>query len=112
MAKNLQAKLPPKDSVQIFDLNKEAAQRLAQEMKTSQAGGATVEVAESVNDAARDSVCPLSFPQTLSSKERGFWPICFDQCQLGGPCVSLQIASAVRGTLRFDILPHASLYKC
>ncbi|KAK9776853.1 hypothetical protein SCAR479_06591 [Seiridium cardinale] len=55
MAKNLQAKLPPSDSIRIFDLNKEAAQRLAQEMKGSQTGGASVEVAQSVNEAAKNS---------------------------------------------------------
>jgi 3-hydroxyisobutyrate/3-hydroxypropionate dehydrogenase len=61
MAKNLQAKLPPSDSIRIFDLNKNAAHQLAQEMKTSQAGGAVVEVAQSVNDVAKDSVCSNRF---------------------------------------------------
>ncbi|KAH8681086.1 3-hydroxyisobutyrate dehydrogenase [Xylariales sp. PMI_506] len=55
MAKNLQAKLAPSDSVRIFDLNKDAVRRLAEEMNTSQAGGAAVEVAQSVNEAAKDS---------------------------------------------------------
>lgn len=55
MAKNLQSKLPPRDSVRIYDINKDAVRRLADEMKTSQAGGAVVEVAESVNEAAKDS---------------------------------------------------------
>jgi 3-hydroxyisobutyrate/3-hydroxypropionate dehydrogenase len=57
MAKNLQAKLPPTDSIRLFDLNKDAVQRLAEEMRASQAGGATVEVAGTVNEAAKDSVC-------------------------------------------------------
>lgn len=59
MARNLQAKLAPTDSVRLFDLNKDAVQRLATEMRTSQTGGAAVEVAENVNEAARDSVCLL-----------------------------------------------------
>ncbi|KAI1874916.1 uncharacterized protein JN550_002345 [Neoarthrinium moseri] len=55
MAKNLQAKLPPSDSIRIFDLNADAVQRLAEEMKASTAGGAVVEIAKSVNEAASDS---------------------------------------------------------
>lgn len=57
MARNLQAKLPPSDTIRIFDLNKEAAKKLAQEMNTSQTDGATIEIARSVNEAAKDSVC-------------------------------------------------------
>lgn len=56
MAKNLQSKLAPSDSIRIYDLNKEAVKRLAEEMQTSQAGGATVEIAQTVNEAARDAV--------------------------------------------------------
>ncbi|OTA93729.1 hypothetical protein M434DRAFT_287805 [Hypoxylon sp. CO27-5] len=55
MAKNLQSKLPPGDSVRLFDINNDAVKRLAEEMRTSQAGGAAVEVARSANDAAKDA---------------------------------------------------------
>ncbi|KAI0844194.1 putative 3-hydroxyisobutyrate dehydrogenase G6G8.5 [Daldinia vernicosa] len=55
MAKNLQAKLPPSDSVRLFDINGDAVKRLAEEMRTSQTGGATVELAHDVNDAAKES---------------------------------------------------------
>ncbi|KAI1656758.1 putative 3-hydroxyisobutyrate dehydrogenase G6G8.5 [Daldinia decipiens] len=55
MAKNLQAKLPPSDSVKLFDINGDAVKRLAEEMWTSQTGGAAVELAHDVNDAAKDS---------------------------------------------------------
>ncbi|KAI2619049.1 putative 3-hydroxyisobutyrate dehydrogenase G6G8.5 [Hypomontagnella submonticulosa] len=55
MAKNLQTKLPPNDSVRLFDINKDAVKRLADEMRASQAGGASVEVASTVNDAAKDA---------------------------------------------------------
>ncbi|KAI1804176.1 putative 3-hydroxyisobutyrate dehydrogenase G6G8.5 [Daldinia bambusicola] len=55
MAKNLQAKLPPSDSVKLFDINGEAVKRLAEEMRTSQTGGAAVEVARDVGDAAEES---------------------------------------------------------
>lgn len=55
MAKNLQSKLAPADSIRIFDINKASVQRLAEEMKTSQAGGAVVETAGSAYEAAKDS---------------------------------------------------------
>ena len=69
MAKNLQAKLPPSDSVSLYDINKDATRKLADEMRESQAGGASVRLAESAQDAARDAVCisprPL-FPHAVS----------------------------------------------
>lgn len=55
MAKNLQSKLAPSDSIRIFDINKASVQRLAEEIKTSQAGGAVVEAADSAYEAAKDS---------------------------------------------------------
>lgn len=60
MAKNLQAKLPPGDSLRIFDINREAAQRLAGEMAASQAGGASVELADSAADASKEAVSVIS----------------------------------------------------
>lgn len=56
MAKNLQSKLPPSDSVRLFDINHGATNRLAAEMRSSQSGGAAVEVAHDVNDAAKEAV--------------------------------------------------------
>lgn len=35
MAKNLQAKLSPNDSLTIFDINREAMERLAEDMKST-----------------------------------------------------------------------------
>ncbi|KAK8028539.1 apses transcription [Apiospora marii] len=55
MAKNLQAKLAPSDSIRIFDINQSAVQRLADDMKASQTGGAAVTTAETAKDATRDS---------------------------------------------------------
>ncbi|KAK7734233.1 hypothetical protein SLS53_007881 [Cytospora paraplurivora] len=52
MAKNLQSRLSPSDSVSIFDINREAMQRLAGEMEALQAGGASVELASSAADAS------------------------------------------------------------
>lgn len=56
MAKNLQAKLPPADDLSIFDINREAMQRLAGEMKVSQPGGASVVLASSAADASKNAV--------------------------------------------------------
>lgn len=57
MARNLQAKLPPSDTIRVFDINKAAADKLVQEMASQQAGGASAQVAQSAADAARDAVC-------------------------------------------------------
>lgn len=57
MAKNLQSKLSPRDRVRLFDINTAAAEQLAHEMETSQAGGAAVELAKTAADAAKESVC-------------------------------------------------------
>lgn len=60
MAKNLQSKLSPSDSIHLFDINKDAMHRLAEDMRTSQAGGAAVELAENVAEAAKDAVGSFS----------------------------------------------------
>ncbi|KAI4863422.1 putative 3-hydroxyisobutyrate dehydrogenase G6G8.5 [Hypoxylon rubiginosum] len=55
MAKNLQSKLPPSDSITLFDINSDAINRLAGEMRSSQSGGAAVEVSRNVYDAAKEA---------------------------------------------------------
>lgn len=68
MARNLQSKLAPTDTIRVYDINKAAAERLVQEMKTQQAGGASAQVARNAGDAARDAVCailPPSLPWIL-----------------------------------------------
>ncbi|KAI1447791.1 putative 3-hydroxyisobutyrate dehydrogenase G6G8.5 [Annulohypoxylon stygium] len=55
MAKNLQSNLSSNDSIRLFDINKDAMKRLADEMKASQTGGAAVDLAQNANDAAKDS---------------------------------------------------------
>lgn len=57
MAKNLQSKLPPSDSVRLYDINKVAMQQLSDEMREAQAGGAAVHLAGSASDAAKEAVC-------------------------------------------------------
>lgn len=56
MAKNLQAKLSPDDHVSIFDINRDAMQRLLGETKAPPAGGASVGLASSAADASKDAV--------------------------------------------------------
>lgn len=67
MAKNLQAKLSPKDSLSLFDINREAAQKLAGEMESAQAGGASVALAPSAADASKDAVRVTISSNSLAS---------------------------------------------
>lgn len=60
MARNLQSKLAPTDTIRVYDINKAAAERLVQEMKTQQVGGAAAQVARNAGDAAREAVCAIS----------------------------------------------------
>lgn len=57
MARNLQSKLSPSDTVRLYDINREAVERLAQEMRAQKAGGAAVRLAESAADATKEAVC-------------------------------------------------------
>lgn len=67
MAKNLQAKLSPKDNVSLFDINREIMQKLAGEMEAAQTGGASVALAPSAADASKNAVCvrPLHYSSFL-----------------------------------------------
>lgn len=77
MAKNLQAKLSPKDSLSLFDINREAVQKLADEMGSAQAGGASVALAPSAADASKDAVrITLSFNSLASSCPSSLSPLC------------------------------------
>jgi 3-hydroxyisobutyrate dehydrogenase len=60
MARNLQSKLAPTDTIRVYDINKAAAEGLVEEMKTQQAGGAAAHVARNAGDAAREAVCAIS----------------------------------------------------
>jgi len=55
MARNLQSKLAPSDTIRVYDINKAAAEKLVGEMKTQQAGGAVAQVAHNAGDAAREA---------------------------------------------------------
>jgi hypothetical protein len=58
MARNLQSKLPSSDTLRVFDINAESTQKFAEETKAL-GSGAAVTIADSVREAAEDSV---SFP--------------------------------------------------
>src|SRR5689334_15952586 len=53
MARNLQSKLSPSDSIRLFDINTASTKRLAKEMH-AQTGGAVASVSSSVQDVAQD----------------------------------------------------------
>lgn len=55
MARNLQAKLPSTDTLRVYDINVESVNKFANETRAL-SGGAAVEVASSVREAAEDSV--------------------------------------------------------
>jgi 3-hydroxyisobutyrate dehydrogenase-like beta-hydroxyacid dehydrogenase len=57
MARNLQHKLSPSDTVRLYDINKDAMEKLAQEMRAQKAGGAAVQLAETAADAIKEAVC-------------------------------------------------------
>jgi 3-hydroxyisobutyrate dehydrogenase len=76
MARNLQSKLPPSDTIRVFDINTAAAEKLVQEMRTQQAGGAAAHVASSAGDAAREAVRSISY-LPLCSPSPGSCPAAF-----------------------------------
>lgn len=60
MARNLQSKLAPTDTIRLYDINPSTAERLASEMTTNHAGGAKPSIATSAAEAAHDAVSPPS----------------------------------------------------
>ncbi|KAB5576386.1 NAD binding domain of 6-phosphogluconate dehydrogenase-domain-containing protein [Coniochaeta sp. 2T2.1] len=70
MARNLQSKLSPSDTVRIYDINKDAMEKLGQEMRANKGGGAAVRLAETAADAAKDAdttITCLPEPQHVKS---------------------------------------------
>jgi hypothetical protein len=55
MARNLQAKLPPSDTLRVFDINAKSVQKFADETKAL-GNGAAVKIATTAREAAEDSV--------------------------------------------------------
>lgn len=99
MAQNLQAKLSPSDNLRIFDINREAVQKLAGEMAASQAGGASVELAESAADASMEAVSgssprPTPLLSAASNDELYFPTYDLSWGQLAGPPVIINTYKA------------------
>ncbi|KAF3767093.1 putative 3-hydroxyisobutyrate dehydrogenase G6G8.5 [Cryphonectria parasitica EP155] len=122
MAKNLQAKSSPNDSVSLFDINQDAAQKLAAEMEASQAGGASVALAASAADASKDAdvvITALPEPNHVKSVytsllEADFSsrasPRIFIDCSTIDPSSSHEVAASVtkafpNGTAHFVDAP-------
>jgi hypothetical protein len=55
MARNLQAKLPSSDTLRVYDINRQTVDRFVNDTKAL-SNGAVVQVAETVREAAEDSV--------------------------------------------------------
>ncbi|KAF7559629.1 hypothetical protein G7046_g4518 [Stylonectria norvegica] len=104
MAKNLQSKLNPSDTVSIFDINPESMKGLETEMKAN-SSGAAVELAASAFDASKDAdtvITVLPEPQhvqgvyksilagSLTKKDR-----VFIDCSTIDPSTSRQVAATV-----------------
>jgi 3-hydroxyisobutyrate dehydrogenase len=58
MARNLQAKLAPSDTIRVFDINASSIQKFANETKAL-GSGAAVKIAASAREAAEDAVSLL-----------------------------------------------------
>ncbi|KAL2121246.1 hypothetical protein VTJ04DRAFT_5273 [Mycothermus thermophilus] len=55
MARNLQGKLSPSDTISVYDVNKDVSEKWLQEVKSQQPGGAVPRVARHAGDAAREA---------------------------------------------------------
>ncbi|KAK3687777.1 NAD binding domain of 6-phosphogluconate dehydrogenase-domain-containing protein [Podospora appendiculata] len=111
MARNLQARLPPSDTVRLFDINQGAAERLAHEMKSQQVGGAAVLVSASAAEASIDAdtvITCLPEPQHVKSAYESILraelasrsqPRLFIDCSTIDPSSSREVAAAVSSAL-------------
>ena len=66
MAKNLQSKLSVRDKITVFDINEDAMERFASDIKDSKPGGATISIASSSSEAAKTAVCAGRIPLLLA----------------------------------------------
>ncbi|KAK4223780.1 NAD binding domain of 6-phosphogluconate dehydrogenase-domain-containing protein [Podospora fimiseda] len=107
MARNLQSKLAPTDTIRLFDINTKAAKKLAQEVKSQKAGGAVTEVSASVIDAAREAdtvITCLPEPKHVKDTYEAIvreklparpQPRLFIDCSTIDPSSSREVATAV-----------------
>lgn len=71
MAKNLRKKLPPSDTVRVFDVNPASMEAFAKDAKDGISGGAAVEMSGSALEAVRDAVSALD-PSPRSDSPRTY----------------------------------------
>ncbi|EGS21819.1 3-hydroxyisobutyrate dehydrogenase-like protein [Thermochaetoides thermophila DSM 1495] len=110
MARNLQAKLAPSDTVRLFDINRDAAEKLVEEMK-AQAGGAVAEISSSAAEASKDAdtvITCLPEPQHVKATYDAIIkgglvpkssPRLFIDCSTIDPTSSRQVAAAISEAL-------------
>lgn len=111
MARNLQSKLAPTDTIRLFDINKGAAETLAQELKIQQVSGAAAQVADSAIEASREAdtvITCLPEPQHVKSAYQSILegrlsarsqPRLFIDCSTIDPSSSHEVAAAVSSAL-------------
>ncbi|KAF3907567.1 hypothetical protein AA313_de0203339 [Arthrobotrys entomopaga] len=109
MAKNLRSKIPATDSLIVFDINKSATSKFAEESSSSTAPGASVTVAKSLEDVARVSDTVLTmlpqpahvkavYDEFLSAGPKGPVPVSrlFIDCSTIDVKTSVEVGSAIR----------------
>lgn len=67
MAKNLRKKLPPADTVRVFDVNPASMDAFAADAKDAPPGGAAVEISGSALEAVRDAVSALAISRSTQT---------------------------------------------
>ncbi len=59
MARNLQSKLPPSDTLNVYDVNKRATENFVKEVHSQGGSGAAVKVAETAREATENAVSSI-----------------------------------------------------
>lgn len=105
MAKNLQSKLSVRDKIIVFDINEDAMERFASDIKDSKPGGATISIASSSSEAAETAdalmtVLPepshvKSVYSSILASDLPDQPRLFIDCSTIDPSTSRDIAKSV-----------------
>jgi len=110
MAKNLQKKLPPTDTIRVYDINTNALQQFVDEAQNS-SGGAAVKLARGVREASENSTTITVLPEPSHVKnvfaqilkpplstEALIAERLFIDCSTIDPTSSKEVANAVHST--------------
>lgn len=105
MAKNLQSKLSIRDKITVFDINEDAVERFASDIKDSKPGGATISIASSSSEAAKTAdalmtVLPesshvKSVYSSILASDLADQPRLFIDCSTIDPSTSRDVAKSV-----------------